>query len=122
VTFTGSIVAFLKLAGRMSSKPLLLPARHLVNAGLLGGNFITMGAFLAYAPAVPLVGGLCLIGNALLSFMKGYTLTATIGGADMRQCPPIFPSHFSQLINIHAYSGCDHCTECIFSEPEIFIF
>lgn len=31
VTFTGSIIAFLKLDGRMSGKPILLPARHLVN-------------------------------------------------------------------------------------------
>src|SRR5688500_4345403 len=34
VTFTGSIIAFLKLDARMSGKPILLPARHIVNAGL----------------------------------------------------------------------------------------
>ena len=34
VTFTGSIIAFLKLDGRMSGKPILLPQRHVVNAGL----------------------------------------------------------------------------------------
>lgn len=34
ITFTGSVIAFLKLDGRMSGAPILLPARHLVNAGL----------------------------------------------------------------------------------------
>ncbi len=34
ITFTGSVIAFAKLSGRMSGKPILLPARHLVNAGL----------------------------------------------------------------------------------------
>ncbi|KAF8756169.1 NAD(P) transhydrogenase beta subunit [Rhizoctonia solani] len=58
ITFTGSIVAFLKLAGKMGSKPLVLPGRHLINSGLLATNFATLGAF-------------------------GYTTTAAIGGADM---------------------------------------
>jgi len=74
----------MKLAGKMSSKPLRLPARHLVNAGLLGTNLATMGAFLTMAPAAPMIGALCLTGNTILSFIKGYTLTAAIGGADMR--------------------------------------
>ena len=34
VTFTGSVIAFLKLSGRMSGKPILLPARHLLNIAL----------------------------------------------------------------------------------------
>src|SRR4028118_1587472 len=34
VTFTGSIIAFLKLDGRMSGKPILLPSRHAINIGL----------------------------------------------------------------------------------------
>ena len=34
ITFTGSIIAFLKLDGRMSGKPILLPMRHAINAGL----------------------------------------------------------------------------------------
>jgi len=39
VTFTGSVVAFLKLAGRMSSKPIRIPGpRHLLNSSLLGLN------------------------------------------------------------------------------------
>src|SRR5690606_9523846 len=34
ITFTGSIIAFLKLDGRMSGKPIMLPGRHVINAGL----------------------------------------------------------------------------------------
>jgi len=84
VTFTGSIVAFLKLAGKMSSRPLMLPARHLINGSLIGVNLAALGGFLAAAPAVPAVAAGYLGLNTLLSFIKGYTLTAAVGGADMR--------------------------------------
>lgn len=95
VTFTGSIVAFLKLAGRMSSRPTILPGRHLVNSTLLGANVATMGAFLAMAPGAPLIAASCLGANAALSFAKGYTTTAAIGGADM----PVV------ITVLNAYSG-----------------
>ncbi|KAL4948811.1 NAD(P) transhydrogenase beta subunit-domain-containing protein [Aspergillus filifer] len=83
VTFTGSIVAFLKLAGRMSSRPMVLPGRHLVNSTLLGSNVATMGAFITMAPGNPVIAATCLAANTILSFLKGYTTTAAIGGADM---------------------------------------
>jgi len=95
VTFTGSIVAFLKLAAKMSSKPLALPGRHLINSTLLGANLATLTAFLAYAPGAPLIAAACLTGNAILSFIKGYTTTAAIGGADM----PVV------ITVLNAYSG-----------------
>jgi NAD(P) transhydrogenase beta subunit len=85
VTFTGSVVAALKLAGRMSSKPLILPGRHLINTSLLGANVATMGAFITMAPGAPMVAAACLAGNTVLSFLKGFTTTAAIGGADMRE-------------------------------------
>lgn len=95
VTFTGSIVAFLKLAAKMSSRPINLPGRHLINSTLLGANMATMGAFLAWAPGAPLIGAACLCGSAALSFIKGYTTTAAIGGADM----PVV------ITVLNAYSG-----------------
>ncbi|PYI30945.1 nicotinamide nucleotide transhydrogenase [Aspergillus indologenus CBS 114.80] len=95
VTFTGSIVAFLKLAGRMSSRPTILPGRHLINASLLGTNVATMGAFVTMAPASPIIAATCLGANTLLSFLKGYTTTAAIGGADM----PVV------ITVLNAYSG-----------------
>lgn len=96
VTFTGSIVAFLKLAGRMSSKPIRIPGpRHLLNTSLLGANIATMGTFIAMAPGSPIIAAACLAGNAILSFIKGYTTTAAIGGADM----PVV------ITVLNAYSG-----------------
>jgi H+-translocating NAD(P) transhydrogenase len=95
VTFTGSLVAFMKLAGKMSSKPLVLPGRHVINTSLLGANMATMGAFLTAAPGAPLIGAACLTANAALSFIKGYTTTAAIGGADM----PVV------ITVLNAYSG-----------------
>ncbi|OJJ48983.1 hypothetical protein ASPZODRAFT_129343 [Penicilliopsis zonata CBS 506.65] len=95
VTFTGSIVAFLKLAGRMSSRPTILPGRHVINSSLLGANVVTMGAFVTLAPASPVIAATCLGANTALSFLKGFTTTAAIGGADM----PVV------ITVLNAYSG-----------------
>jgi NAD(P) transhydrogenase len=95
VTFTGSIVAFLKLAGRISSKPLRLPGRHLINTGLLTANVGTMAAFVTMAPGAPMIAAAALSANTLLSFLKGYTTVASIGGADM----PVV------ITVLNAYSG-----------------
>ncbi|KAF3221917.1 hypothetical protein TWF191_006965 [Orbilia oligospora] len=95
VTFTGSIVAFLKLAGKMSSKPLVLKGRHAINSGLLGANVATGALFATSAIGNPGIAATCLTVNALLSFAKGYTTTAAIGGADM----PVV------ITVLNAYSG-----------------
>ena len=95
VTFTGSVVAFMKLAGRMSSRSLYLPGRHVLNATMLGTNVATMGAFLAYAPGAPMIAAACLGVNTALSFAKGFTTTSAIGGADM----PVV------ITVLNAYSG-----------------
>jgi len=81
VTFSGSVVAFGKLSGKIGGKPLLLPARHWLNLGLLivaiwlGGWFL--GASESGAGVVPLV----LMTIAALLF--GIHMVAAIGGADM---------------------------------------
>lgn len=85
ITFTGSVVAFLKLAGKMSSRPVRIPAKHFVNSTLLGANIVSMGAFVTMAPSAPLIAAGFLGANAVLSFIKGFTTTAAIGGADMRE-------------------------------------
>ncbi|KAK1228393.1 hypothetical protein PQX77_000758 [Marasmius sp. AFHP31] len=83
VTFTGSIVAFLKLAGRMASKPFPIPAKHFTNSAILGANALTMGGFVTMAPAVPAVAATYLGVSTFLSFLQGFTTTSAIGGADM---------------------------------------
>lgn len=69
----------------MKSRPLHFPGRHLVNASMLGTNVALMGTFVTMAPGAPMVAAGALAGNTLLSFLKGYTTTAAIGGADMRE-------------------------------------
>ena len=51
---------------------------------MLGANVATMGAFVTLAPGAPVVAATCLAANTALSFAKGFTTTAAIGGADMR--------------------------------------
>jgi NAD(P) transhydrogenase subunit beta len=78
VTFTGSVIAFAKLSGRMSGKPILLPARHAINLGL--------GLLL-----VVLIYVFCLSGGSAVLFwlititalVFGVLIIVPIGGADM---------------------------------------
>jgi len=77
MTFTGSIIAFLKLDGRMSGKPILLPSRHVINGGLGAGLILLIVLF----TATQLVPFFWLI--ALASLALGVLLIVPIGGADM---------------------------------------
>jgi NAD(P) transhydrogenase subunit beta len=76
-TFTGSIIAFLKLDGRMSGAPILLPQRHLINGGL--GVALVLLIVLFYATQSAAFFWLI----ALVSFALGVLLIIPIGGADM---------------------------------------
>ncbi len=81
VTFTGSVIAFGKLRGKIDGKPVLLPARHWLNLGigvacvLLGVKFVGMSS----------VGGavFVLVLMTLLAFAFGVHMVMAIGGADM---------------------------------------
>jgi NAD(P) transhydrogenase subunit beta len=77
VTFTGSIIAFLKLDGRMSGKPILLPWRHLINLflGILL-VLLVIGFTITESPAT-----FWLI--TLVSLALGVLMIIPIGGADM---------------------------------------
>ncbi|MCE9579394.1 MAG: NAD(P)(+) transhydrogenase (Re/Si-specific) subunit beta [Deltaproteobacteria bacterium] len=77
LTCTGSILAFLKLRGSVSGKPMLLPARHLFNLSMLLGS-VAMGYLYVDSGALwPL-----LVGSAIACVL-GVHLVAAIGGADM---------------------------------------
>lgn len=80
VTFTGSVVAFGKLSGRVGSKPLLLPARHFLNLAILIGC-IVIGAW--FLDADHSAGTVALLIMTLLAFAFGVHMVMAIGGADM---------------------------------------
>jgi H+-translocating NAD(P) transhydrogenase subunit beta len=77
ITFSGSVIAFLKLNGNMSGKPIILPARHVINLGTLAAILGLIAYFTQdQAPWVffTVMG---------LSFAIGFLLIIPIGGADM---------------------------------------
>ncbi len=84
ITFTGSVLAFLKLQGTLSGAPLLLPMRHLLNLGALVGT-IALGAwFLSSSSDHNSSAGLiALVIATVLTGVLGLHLVAAIGGADM---------------------------------------
>ena len=77
VTFTGSIIAFLKLDSRMSGKPIMLPQRHVVN-GALGALLVLLIVAFVMEQAPALFWLVTLVSLAL-----GVLLIIPIGGADM---------------------------------------
>jgi NAD(P) transhydrogenase subunit beta len=77
ITFTGSVIAFMKLSGRMSGAPIILPMRHAINIGLavllvlsIYGFFLSQSAVLFWA-------------IVLISLAFGILIIVPIGGADM---------------------------------------
>ncbi len=80
ITFTGSVVAFLKLRGTLSGRPLLLPARHLLNVAVALAS-LSLAALFVKGDAVD--PNLALGVMTLLAGALGVHLVAAIGGADM---------------------------------------
>lgn len=81
VTFTGSIVAFLKLSGRMGGRPLTLPGRNWLNLGAVVVALLLIFWFAATRSV--LMGMFPLILLTLVALVLGVHLVATIGGGDM---------------------------------------
>jgi H+-translocating NAD(P) transhydrogenase subunit beta len=77
VTFTGSVIAFLKLDGRMSGAPIMLPFRHYINLGLAGALVLLVIIF------VLTESHFVFWMIALVSFALGVLMIIPIGGADM---------------------------------------
>jgi NAD(P) transhydrogenase subunit beta len=81
VTFSGSVIAFGKLSGRMSGKPLTLPGRHWLNLALLIAAIWFGGEFVLQSEAG---GGLQpLIIMTVIAMLFGIHMVVAIGGADM---------------------------------------
>jgi NAD(P) transhydrogenase len=81
ITWSGSLVAYGKLQGLLSSNPLLLPGRHVLNASLMAANIGALGWYLSSNDTT--TGIALLSATTGLSALMGVTLTAAIGGADM---------------------------------------
>ncbi len=77
ITFTGSVIAFLKLSGRMSGAPIILPFRHLINIGLAVAIVLLVWWFARTESYF----AFWLL--ALASFAFGVLIIVPIGGADM---------------------------------------
>jgi len=77
VTFTGSIVAYLKLSARIPSTPLMLPGKNLLNVGALLG-FVGLTVWYIVTPDIWL-----LVAVTVLALLLGWHLVASIGGGDM---------------------------------------
>jgi proton-translocating NAD(P)+ transhydrogenase subunit beta len=82
VTFSGSLIAYLKLRGSISGQPVLLPGRHAINAVLLAGS-LGLGAYFAYVATTPGAAALACAVLAVASLVLGVLLVIPIGGADM---------------------------------------
>lgn len=80
ITFTGSVIAFLKLRGSIGGKPFMLPGRHLINLLMLAVT-IVLGVLYVMAPGV--TGNPYLIAAAVVTGILGVHFIMAIGGADM---------------------------------------
>ncbi|MBW4330121.1 NAD(P)(+) transhydrogenase (Re/Si-specific) subunit beta [Stakelama sp. CBK3Z-3] len=77
ITFSGSVIAFAKLNGNMSGKPIMLPGRHVINLGTLAA-IIALVAYFTQDQAPWIFWTI-----TVLSFAIGFLLIIPIGGADM---------------------------------------
>lgn len=81
LTFTGSLVAYLKLSAKIKSAPLMLPGKNILNLGALLAFIALTVVFVMYPKGT---GGLILIILVtILSLLLGIHLVASIGGGDM---------------------------------------
>ncbi|WP_334145852.1 NAD(P)(+) transhydrogenase (Re/Si-specific) subunit beta [Hyphomicrobium sp.] len=78
ITFTGSVIAFAKLSGRMSGKPIILPFRHIVNLALFLGLAWLIYQFCVSGGSAGLFWAITLI-----ALLFGALIIIPIGGADM---------------------------------------
>jgi H+-translocating NAD(P) transhydrogenase subunit beta len=81
VTFTGSVIAYGKLAGRISSAPKQMPGGHMLNAGAVAASILFSAIYLGSGDGA--ISVLSLIALTALALFIGYHLIMGIGGADM---------------------------------------
>jgi len=99
ITATGSVIAYGKLAGSLSSAPLVLPGRDMINMSLAATSVAGLGGFVASSD--PIVQGVALTAGVVSSGALGFHMTQSIGGADM----PVV------ITLLNSYSGWALCAE-----------
>ena len=82
LTLSGSVVAYLKLSGKMSGNPILLPGRHVLNALLMLG-VLGLGAYATFSVSDPATLTTIVLAVVGMSLLLGVMLVIPIGGADM---------------------------------------
>ena len=110
ITFSGSIIACLKLAEKMSSSPLALPGRDAINLGL---GAMSVGSAIGFAKTGDTAtAATCLNAGIFSSTALGFHMTASIGGADM----PVV------ITLLNSYSGWALCAEgFILNQPVLTV-
>ena len=82
LTLSGSVVAYAKLAGKMTGNPILLPGRHVINILLILGS-LGLGVWAMFSVADPAQLAIIAVVVLVLSLLLGIMLVIPIGGADM---------------------------------------
>ncbi|MCB2113773.1 MAG: NAD(P)(+) transhydrogenase (Re/Si-specific) subunit beta [Parvularculaceae bacterium] len=78
ITFSGSVIAYAKLSGKMSGKPIMLPARHVINLALAAFIVLAIGTLMTGYQSWTVFAAL-----TIAAFILGLLLIIPIGGADM---------------------------------------
>ena len=113
LTFTGSVVAWVKLRGKLfgkwiSGKALILPGRHLLNIGMLVAMLAiavpVVGAATPDAMAFGVSAQLWLVVSAVIAGVLGIHLVLSIGGADM----PVVVSLLNSYLRLDSLCGWIH--------------
>ena len=99
ITATGSLIAYGKLAEKLSSNALALPGRDAINIGLGGASAVGLVGFMSTHD--PVIASACLTTGVVGSGALGLHMTASIGGADM----PVV------ITLLNSYSGWALCAE-----------
>ncbi len=78
ITFSGSVIAFAKLNGNMSGKPILLPSRHVINLAIGLAMLLLIGMLMTFEQSTT-----TFLLLTILAFALGFLIIIPIGGADM---------------------------------------
>ena len=97
ITLSGSLIAFLKLSGKMGGQPTLIPARHVINAALILACLV-LGIYMTFFSGAPDGVVIPAIALTVISLLLGVLLVIPIGGADM----PVIISFLNSLSGVAA--------------------